>query len=451
MDFKQLTETIRNDFLYEWGENRGDLRGVLLLQKKAIIGYEREVRYFKDKIAELIERKGAAAVPFPDWYPALTDAVFHENWGLAGIAEWFGPRYRDSSSAKIIGERIYFLDGGRMRLMPQRIERARRDQLVRAFLLLTPEERMDKDYHEVYLLDGTRITIFRGGLTKEGEDTIVFRRYIVPEYTFEEQAERGTIPREAIPLFRAMAGAGFNVAFTGPLRSAKTTFLSTWQAAEDPTLEGVMVETDPEIPLHRLMPDAPIVQILADGEKLESVSKNLLRSDADYIVLAEARDGAALDLAVRMAGKGTRRMKMTFHLRNPYDFPFDAAWEIMKTRGTDLAETARKVAAGFDYIFHFAQLKDKRRKRLRGVYEVSVGRTADSIRIEPIMLYDFATDSWTFRDVFSPSKQAIAEEENPGSERIIAELLADLAKRFPERKGGEDHRVRMDSARTAAS
>ena len=45
----------------------------------------------------------------------------------------------------------------------------------------------------------------------------------------------------------------------------------------------------------------------------------------------------------------------------------------------------------------------------------------------------------------------IAAEENPGSERIIAELLADLAKRFPERKGGEDHRVRMDSARTAAS
>ena len=267
MDFKQLTEEIKNEFLREWGENRGDLRGVLLLQKKAIIGYEREVRYFKEKIADLIDRKGLGDTEFPEWYPTLVDAVFHENWGLAGVAEWFGPRYRESSSAKIIGERIYFLEGGRMRLMPQSVSRERRDQLVRAFLLLTPEERMDKDYHEIYLLDGTRITIFRGSLTKDGQDTIVFRRYIVPNYTFEEQAERGTIPREAVPLLKAMAGAGFNVAFTGPLRSAKTTFLSTWQAMEDPTLEGVMVETDPEIPLHRLMPGAPIVQRTANGSK----------------------------------------------------------------------------------------------------------------------------------------------------------------------------------------
>ena len=156
MDFKQLTEEIKNEFLREWGENRGDLRGVLLLQKKAIIGYEREVRYFKEKIADLIDRKGLGDTGFPEWYPTLVDAVFHGNWGLAGVAEWFGPRYRESSSAKIIGERIYFLEGGRMRLMPQSVSRERRDPLVRAFLLLTPEERMDKDYHEIYLLDGTR-------------------------------------------------------------------------------------------------------------------------------------------------------------------------------------------------------------------------------------------------------------------------------------------------------
>jgi len=451
MDFRRLTEEIKNDFLREWGENRGDLRGVLLLQKKAIIGYEREVRFFKEKIASLIEEKGCSDVPFPAWYPTLTDAVFQENWGMAGVAEWFEPRYRSSSSAKIIGDRIYFLEGGRMRLMPQKIETERREQLVRAFLLLTPEERMDRNYHEVYLLDGTRITIFRGDLAKGGQDTVVFRRYVVPSYTFEEQANRGTIPREAIPLFRAMVSAGFNVVFTGPLRSAKTTFLSTWQALEDPALEGVMVETDPEIPLHRLMPDAPIVQILADGERLETVSKNLLRSDADYIILAEARDGAALDLAVRMAGKGTRRMKMTFHLRDPYDFPYDAAWEIIKTRGTGLDETARKVAAAFDYIFHFVQLKDKSKKRLRGIYELSAGRTADTITIEPVCRYDFATDTWSFRNVFSRQKQTIAEEENPGSERTIAELLGDLSRRFPMKEGGEGDRDRRDSARAVSS
>ena len=144
-------------------------------------------------------------------------------------------------------------------------------------------------------------------------------------------------------------------------------------------------------------------------------------------------------------------MKMTFHLRDPYDFPYDAAWEIVKTRGTALDETARKVAAGFDYIFHFVQLKDKRKKRLRGIYEMRAGRTAASIEIEPVCLYDFETDSWSFQNVFSPSKRAIASEENPGSERVIADLLEDLSMRFPMTKGGGDDRSRVRSAGAPAS
>ena len=52
-----------------------------------------------------------------------------------------------------------------------------------------------------------------------------------------------------------------------------------------------MVETDPEIPLHKMMPNAPIVQIIADNDKLKSVTKNLLRSDSDYVIMAEAREG----------------------------------------------------------------------------------------------------------------------------------------------------------------
>lgn len=75
--------------------------------------------------------------------------------------------------------------------------------------MLTPEERLDKDFHEVYLLDGTRITIFRRQMVKKGQDVIIFRRYIIPSYTFEEQAARGTIPPESIPLFKAMAGLGY--------------------------------------------------------------------------------------------------------------------------------------------------------------------------------------------------------------------------------------------------
>ena len=147
-----------------------------------------------------------------------------------------------------------------MCLKPQTISKERREQMIRAFLLLTPEERLDKEFHEVYMLDGTRVTIFGGGMTKGGQDAIIFRRYIIPNYSFEEQAARGTISEGAIPLFKDMVKLGYNIAFTGAVRTAKTTFLSTWQSYEDRSLEGVLVETDPEIPIHLIMPEAPILQ-----------------------------------------------------------------------------------------------------------------------------------------------------------------------------------------------
>jgi pilus assembly protein CpaF len=353
----------------------------------------------------------------PPWYESEEDAIFQEVWGRAGMAEWWRAPYEGSPSAKIIGDEIFFLVDGKMKLMPQRIEKHRREQLIRAFLLLSPEERLDRDFHEIYLLDGCRVTIFKDGMAKRGRDTIIFRRYIVPEYTLAEQAARGTIPKSAIPMLTAMAHTGYNVVFCGSVRSAKTTFLSTWQSMEDPALEGVMVETDPEIPLHRLMPGAPIIQLICDGERLKAISKNLLRSDADYFIIAEARDGTALDTAVRVARKGQGRMKMTFHTRDPDSFPEDAAVEIVRSAGGDIRETAIRVAGSFDYLFHFISLRSRNAKKLRGIYEI--GRTGDEPHgsfspeeytrgwyVREICRYDFVRDCWSFADHISSGKRA---------------------------------------------
>ncbi|MBQ9931411.1 MAG: ATPase [Firmicutes bacterium] len=425
--FPDLCKKIRDAFLEQWSEDHEDLQGALQLQKKAIMGYDNEVAYFKDRIREFLKREQAEDVDYPEWYADLTEAIFHENWGLAGLAQWFGEEYKNSSSAKVIGDRIYFLHKGKMHLMPQQISKERREQMIRAFLLSTPEERLDRDFHEVYLIDGTRITIFGGQMTKPGQDVIIFRRYVVPTYSFEEQALRGTIPREAIPLFRAMVGLGYNVAFTGAVRTAKTTFLSTWQSYEDKSLEGVLVETDPEIPLHSLLPEAPIVQILADNEKLRKVSKNLLRSDADYFILAEARDGNALETALQIASKGTRRMKITFHERDPKRFPWDVAWEIARDRGGDIALTAKRAALSFDYVFHFIQLKNKNEKRLSSIYEMGLDKDTDQIRMQKICTYLPQDNCWKWTYFISEEKMRAGVEEDPETFRQFASILEELA------------------------
>jgi pilus assembly protein CpaF len=427
LSFAGICEKIEAEFRREWEEERNDAHKILEIQKRAIIGYDREVSYFKNKISGLLRRFKGEKTAFPPWYTSLTDAVYHENWGLAGMSEWFAGSFSESSSAKIIGERVYFLEDGAMRMKPQKIGFERREQMVRAFLLMTPDERLDKEFHEIYMLDGTRVTIFRGGMTKSGQDAIIFRRYIIPNYSFEEQASRGSIPTEAVDFFKSMVRVGYNVAFCGPVRSAKTTFLSTWQSCEDSRLEGVMVETDPEIPLHRLMPDAPIIQLLADREKLRDISKNLLRSDADYFILAEARDGVALDTAVRMARKGTRRMKLTFHTRDPMSFAHDVAVEIVRTMGGELEETARRVAGGFDYVFHFVQLKNKGQKRLRGIYEMGLHPESRRVVMTEICAYIHAEDRWRWRYHVGADKRAAGEEEDAEAFRGFDATLRSLA------------------------
>ncbi|WP_324823736.1 ATPase, T2SS/T4P/T4SS family [Sinanaerobacter sp. ZZT-01] len=411
-NFLPLCERVKELFFYELEKQKDNLYSYMDIQKKAIIGYENEVTYFKEKIRTFVKAENAENVRAPSWYENLTDGIYHENWGLAGIAQWYSEAFCQSSSAKIIGERIYYLEDGHMVQKPQTISKNRREQMIRAFLLLTPDERMDKEYHEIYLLDGTRVTIFGKNMTKQEQDVIIFRRYIIPQYTFEEQAKRGTIPFQAIPLFQSMVRLGYNVVFTGAVRTAKTTFLSTWQSYEDSKLEGVMVETDPEIPLHQLMPQAPIVQLLADDDRLSRITKNLLRSDADYFIFAEARDGNALDTALRIAAKGTKRMKLTFHTRDPMEFPMDVAIEIIKERGGELNSTMLKVAQSFDFIFHFVQLKDKNKKRLKGIYELNLEEENHQIRMKPICLYDYQRDGWHFFSDVGKKVEAHGLEED---------------------------------------
>ncbi len=425
--FLRLCSEINDAFNKEWDNDNENHSYILDIQKRAIIGYEKETAYFIDKIVNYLKKTSQEGTGFPAYYRSLPEAVYHQNWGMAGMAEWFYPDYAQSSSAKIIGDRVYFMEKGKMVLKKQRINSERREQFVRAIMLRTPEERMDKDFHELYLLDGTRITVYSDSLTKKTQDAVVFRRYIVPEYSFEEQARRHTIPYEAIELFKNMVNVGYNTAFVGAVRSAKSTFLSTWQSYENPELEGVLIETDPEIPLHQIMKDSPIIQIVADNERLMKISKNLLRSDADYFILAEARDGIALDMAVRIANKGSRRMKMTFHCSDPRDFCYDVAVEIARSYNVELSSTMKKVAKSFSYILHFIQLQDKSQKRLKAIYEVCPEDEKGEIAYYKICEYNFDRDDWSFYYHIGEDKRIIGYEEDEASFRSFESVLQSLS------------------------
>ena len=94
------------------------------------------------------------------------------------------------------------------------------------------------------------------------------------------------------------------------------------------------------------------------------------------------------------------------------------------------------VCITFDYLFHFIQLKDKRQKRLRGIYEMTVNQEESRIEIRRICAYDGKRDSWTFRNWIGADKREAGEEEDPESFLRFSRCLQELEAAYPM-KGDE--------------
>lgn len=398
-------------------------------QKNAIIGKENEVNYFKNEIRNYLSENNLMSASYPDYYEGLIDAIFHTNWGLDGMAPW--KNLPNSSSAKIIGGKIFYLIDGKMVLQKQSMSKDRFEQLKKALLLDTPMIKSNLPYYELYMTNGERITIYTDAFTKNGQDIMIFRKYLVEQYTFGELAKRNTIPKDSVSLFESLAQVGFNVLFAGAVGTGKTTFLTTWQSMEDPTLEGVLVETDPEIPMHKLLPKAPIMQLISDGTGLQNIVKNLMRSDADYLIMAESRDGFALNLSIEMANRGTRRSKSTVHLTNIEDVCFDIAQKIVTDVGGNLDYTIIKTAKSFQYIVELIKLPNKSQKRVKGIYEIRYDNNSYEISIRQIMKYNIETDDWSFFYDVDPQKEEVAMEENYEAYIVFKNELERLSNKNP--------------------
>ena len=132
-------------------------------KRNALLGEKNEVQYYKGKIKDILDEIGQKRAWHPSWYSSLEDAVYNEILGFAGIDEWIQGKtetLKNSSSCKIIGDRIYFLINGELELQQQKISAKRRGQMKETMLLPDPTKNRAESYHEVYLNDGTRVAIY---------------------------------------------------------------------------------------------------------------------------------------------------------------------------------------------------------------------------------------------------------------------------------------------------
>lgn len=429
--FQDVLKFVKQKLDQEWENAGDDTRGFRLEKEtRAIIGCEEEVRFYKEKIKSILMENRLMACSYPAWFLNLTEAVFAELYGLSGLASWaydMLPEYRHSSSAKLIGERMYCLIDGKSELQPQRIPRARREKLKRTLLLATPEERVEYGFHEVYLMNGIRVTIYSGSRTKPDQDVIVMRKYLLKDnLTFSDLEKRNTIPPGSSALFICMVRLGFNIMFVGEVRSGKTTMMQTWQRYEDPSLEGLAVASDPETPWHEIMPEAPIMQLMAEGEELLEMLKSILRGDNDYVLLEEMRDVYAYRMFLDILSTGTRRSKATIHDQDAVSAAYKIASKIREHFGGDQDSLIAQVYQNVDYVFECCQdPEDRSRKILKGIVEFSYDVRHDLVSAVKICEFDFSRQTWTWKAHMSPSIRTKINAQGEGAEEM-RKLLKEL-------------------------
>ena len=433
--FQECCERVKTCLDIRW-KGMDDLAKMNMLEreKAAILGSEEEMRFYKQEINEILSQQQLRGVIPPFWYRSLTDGVFAELYGLAGLAPWVydeTEEYKRSSSAKLIGDRLYCLIDGKSVLQPQRIPSERRQQLRRALLMGNPRQRMEQGFHELYLSNGIRATIYAGERTKPNQDIMVFRKYLLRDLSFENLAELGTIPEEGCWLFKAMVAVGFNVLFAGTVRSGKTTFLQTWQRYEEPDKEGLAISTDPETPWDRIMPDAPVMQLVADGEDLETLTKSLLRGDNDYVILEEMRDAQSFRLALEISGIGAGRCKATVHSGDIPNLPYKIAAKIKSRYGGDEQSLILQVFSAFHYIFEFCQQENNRAvKKLKSISELCYDIETDRVSLHLICVYDERSRTWKWNNHIGAEKEKLLALWPKEAEIMRKELRA-LSDKYP--------------------
>ncbi len=93
--------------------------------------------------------------------------------------------------------------------------------------------------------------------------------------------------------------------------------------------------------------------------------------------------------------------------------------------------TIIKVAKGYHYLYEFVQLKDKSKKRLKGVFELRYNPRTFEITIHQIVKYDFITDDWSYRFDIGIDKEEIAYQEDYESFKVFSNELKKLAEKKP--------------------
>ncbi|MCU5321137.1 CpaF/VirB11 family protein [Bacillus cereus] len=400
------------------------------IEHNAILGDHEAEKILTKEIEKCLREQNLLDVKYPDFFDSLAQALFHEIYGFGAFYKW--KKYPESVSASIIGKEIWFKINGKF--VKQEEELRDEQHIYEIFRALEVGHKGLKINHEnpraeIEMKDGTRLNIVRP--PADLFPVIVFRRFIISNFSFEEQARRKTISSEDVELMEIISELYLNMIIAGHVESGKSTMLKTIYASRSPEKIAICIETSPESFLKKDFPDRLVYDFYTVNGNIEDVIYSALRTDHDYVIFQEVR-GIEADGAMKGAERGTTGMMMTYHITDPSRTPEQLAQHIVDAYANrKLENEIRRVAKNLDLGIIMKNDEEKNAKRLMSIYEICYDYKGDKAWINYLMKYNELDERWEYNSEVSEALiKKMKSIDRKKAERFI-QLLQEKSNRCP--------------------
>ena len=411
--FEKTLDALRTFLEDELGSK--DESEYLARKYAAIIGDMAAKQHFLERIHDFLRKNpGYQNTHYPSYYPDLAEALFQHQIGFGPMSVWFA---HPTESATVNGTQILFGVPGHHEKLVQPFEFDSLDQVKRLIRTLTLTDANNQvnqtsTWTQVDMLNGTRVTIFAPPLAETY--TLVFRQYLFTRYTFEHEADVGTVGRESVAWWRLLSRLMLSMLTTGVRRSGKTTFLKVIYEARDPELDIVTVERGTfEAHLRRDFPKraAHIFALKSPLEDMNSLFPAFLRTDAHYIMVPEIRS-MEVDLAIQSRERGGGWLG-SYHGQYVLNIPLELAnlsLEIHPNRNH--RSTYIRAVQSLDVVITMWE-DSTGRKIVTGVYAYEYDHEKEAFTVTTWAKYRRETDDWSYHCDIPPQMDARLRETHP--------------------------------------
>ncbi|OBZ15882.1 hypothetical protein A8L34_27950 [Bacillus sp. FJAT-27264] len=437
VDFQIIKNAVTSHFRTKYDDNpkTEEQNRWIELRHGAVTGNVSAIEWFKKEIEDLLIRHNWLSNPFPypKAYGDIVEAVYQETYGIGGISTWWKhPKFHESEAASVIGTRIYFEfpndpDNDLQEICYDSLMDVERVCIQLSLRSSTGVLNKHNPSLEIDMEDGTRVTISIPPLTVEPQ--IVFRHFTMDRPTIQGIADKNTYPQEIVPVLDAIAAGRATSVFLGPVKSGKSTLMKAFIAKRKPS-DRILVfhKNFDEIRLNKQLPNHKIMQYIITEDNIKTTFPLALRSDYEYIVVAECRSIEA-EVFLKSSERGRPGAMTNLHSMIVKDIPGLIADLIIEEYPSKNYDSQFRRAAKNIHIAFVLEEMPSRSKRLNQITAFDWNEETREFSTVDIMLWDENHQTYRYSNQIPKGTLEIMRKYAPKETKRAMEVLDQLVKK----------------------